>query len=150
VFDNLLPVAPLPAQLRPTPRVLIKLQAGREEHRGRNPPLFTDAGYPLLPSIVPGSQSGHKSAPDTLPNNLPLKYVLSTCASWRMADIVFNNRNLGWKQNKSRGATAQAFSRRSLTVESRVYRRVIPRGICGVESGTGTGVSQNYSGFPCL
>jgi hypothetical protein len=40
---------------------------------------------------------------------------------------------------------AQAVSRRPLTAEARVRSRVGPCGICGVQSGTGTGTLV----FPC-
>jgi hypothetical protein len=40
---------------------------------------------------------------------------------------------------------AQAVSRRPLTAEA----RVIPCGICGGKSGTGTVVSPSSSAFPC-
>jgi hypothetical protein len=42
---------------------------------------------------------------------------------------------------------AQAVSRRSLSADARV--RVGPFGICGGQSGTGTGFSPNTSVFPC-
>jgi hypothetical protein len=44
---------------------------------------------------------------------------------------------------------AQAVSRRSLTAEARIRSRVNPGGICGGESGTGTGVSPSTSVFAC-
>jgi hypothetical protein len=44
---------------------------------------------------------------------------------------------------------AQAVSRRPLTVEARVRSRVGPCGICGGQSGTGTGFSPITSVFPC-
>jgi hypothetical protein len=46
-------------------------------------------------------------------------------------------------------AMAQAVSRRSPTAEARVRSRVSPCGICGGQSGTGTGFSPNTSAFPC-
>jgi hypothetical protein len=45
-------------------------------------------------------------------------------------------------------AMAQAVSRRSLTAEARVRSRVSQFGICGGQSGTGTGFSPPYFGFP--
>jgi hypothetical protein len=43
---------------------------------------------------------------------------------------------------------AQVVSRRPLTAEARVRDRVIPCGICGGQSGTGTGFSPSSSVFP--
>jgi hypothetical protein len=44
---------------------------------------------------------------------------------------------------------AQVVSRRPLTAEARVRAWVYPCGICGGQSGTGTGFSQSSSVFPC-
>jgi hypothetical protein len=44
---------------------------------------------------------------------------------------------------------AQVVSRRPLTAETRVRVRVNPCGICGGQSGTGTGFSPSSSVFPC-
>ena len=44
---------------------------------------------------------------------------------------------------------ARAVSRRPITAEARVRSRVSPCGICGGQSGTGTGLSPSTSGFPC-
>jgi hypothetical protein len=44
---------------------------------------------------------------------------------------------------------AQAVSRRPLTAEARVQSRVSPCGICGAQSGTGTGFPTSTSVFPC-
>jgi hypothetical protein len=46
-------------------------------------------------------------------------------------------------------AMAQVVSRRPLTAEARVRARVNPCGICGGQSGTGTGFSPSSSFFPC-
>jgi hypothetical protein len=46
-------------------------------------------------------------------------------------------------------AMPHAVSRRPLTTEARVRSRVNPCGICGGQSGTGTGFSPSNSVFPC-
>jgi hypothetical protein len=56
--------------------------------------------------------------------------------------VLQKNRHLG-------RAMAQALSHRPLTAEARVRSRVSPCGICGGQSGTGTGFSPSTSGFPC-
>jgi hypothetical protein len=43
---------------------------------------------------------------------------------------------------------AQAVSRRPLTAQARIRARVKPLGICGGQSGTGTGFSPKSSIFP--
>jgi hypothetical protein len=45
-------------------------------------------------------------------------------------------------------AMAQVVSCRPLTVEAWVLARVNPRGICGGQSGTGTGFSLEFFSFP--
>jgi hypothetical protein len=44
---------------------------------------------------------------------------------------------------------AQVVSRQPLTAEARVRARVNVCGICGGQSGTGTGFSPSSSVFPC-
>jgi hypothetical protein len=44
---------------------------------------------------------------------------------------------------------AQGVSRRPLTADSRVRSQVSPCGICGGQSGNGTGFSPSTSVFPC-
>ena len=51
--------------------------------------------------------------------------------------------------SKSQRAMAQAVSRRPLIAEARVRFWVSPSGICGVQSGTETGVSPSTSVFTC-
>jgi hypothetical protein len=46
-------------------------------------------------------------------------------------------------------AMAQVASRRPLTAEARARALVNPCGICGGQSGTGTGFSPRSSVFPC-
>jgi hypothetical protein len=46
-------------------------------------------------------------------------------------------------------AMAQAVNRRPLTAESRIRAGVNPCGICGGQSGAGTGFSPSSSVFPC-
>jgi hypothetical protein len=45
-------------------------------------------------------------------------------------------------------AMAQAVSRRPLTADAQIQSRVSPCGICGGQSGTGTGFSPSTSVFP--
>jgi hypothetical protein len=45
-------------------------------------------------------------------------------------------------------AMAQVVSRRPLTAEAWVRARVNPCGICGGQSGTGTGFFSEFFGFP--
>jgi hypothetical protein len=51
-----------------------------------------------------------------------------------------------WREGR---AMAQAVSRRPPTAETRVRSRVSPCGICGGQSGTGTGFSPSTWVFPC-
>jgi hypothetical protein len=53
------------------------------------------------------------------------------------------------KHKASGRAMAQAVSRRPPTAEARVRSRNSPCGICGGQSGTGTGFPTSTSVFPC-
>ena len=53
------------------------------------------------------------------------------------------------RNNPGGRAMAQADSHRPYTEEARVRSRVGPCGICGGNSGTGTGLSPSTSVFPC-
>jgi hypothetical protein len=59
---------------------------------------------------------------------------------------LFGNETNKWKFGR---AMAQAVSRRPPTAEARFRSRVSPCGICGGQSGTGTGFSPSTSVFPC-
>jgi hypothetical protein len=52
-------------------------------------------------------------------------------------------------KNRIGRAMAQVISRRPVTAKARVRTRVNPCGICGGQSGTGTGFSPSSSVFPC-
>jgi hypothetical protein len=54
-----------------------------------------------------------------------------------------------WVSNELGRAMAQAVSHRSLTAQARIRSRLSPCGICGGQSGTGTGFSPSTSVFPC-
>jgi hypothetical protein len=57
---------------------------------------------------------------------------------------------IGWMEVVLQGRVmAQVVSRRPLTEEACVRARVNPCGICGGQSGTGTGFSPSSSVFPC-
>jgi hypothetical protein len=56
---------------------------------------------------------------------------------------------LHWTNMKLGRAMAQAVSRRPPTAGAPVRSRVSPCGICGGQSGTGTGFSPSTSVFPC-
>jgi hypothetical protein len=51
--------------------------------------------------------------------------------------------------DKLRRVMAQVVSRRPLAAEAWARTRVNPYGICGGQSGTGTGLSPSCSVFPC-
>jgi hypothetical protein len=53
------------------------------------------------------------------------------------------------KKGQDGRAMAQAVSRRPSTAEARVRSRVCPCGICGGQSGIGTGFYPSSSVFPC-
>jgi hypothetical protein len=58
--------------------------------------------------------------------------------------------NTRWKSNANTlgRAMAQTVSCRPLTAEARFRSRISPFGICGGQSGTGTGSFSEYFGFP--
>jgi hypothetical protein len=57
-------------------------------------------------------------------------------------EIYFNTLSQG-------RAMAQVVRRRPFTSEAQVHARVNPCGICGGQSGTGTGFSPSFSVLPC-
>jgi hypothetical protein len=57
--------------------------------------------------------------------------------------------NRNYTDSESGDAMAHVVSRWPLTAETRVRTRVNPCGICGGQSGTGTGFSPGFSVFPC-
>jgi hypothetical protein len=71
-----------------------------------------------------------------------LNWCTSCCHSYVLIWVSGSNSILG-------RAMAQAVSRPPSTAEDRVRSQVSPRGICGGQSGTGTGFSPSSSVFPC-
>jgi hypothetical protein len=67
----------------------------------------------------------------------------------RTKAIIWNSFYSLWLNHTQGRAMVQAVSRRPLTAEARVRSRASPCGICGGQSGTGTGFSPSTSVLPC-
>ena len=81
----------------------------------------------------------------------PYKAELSVLTQLLSGHLARNNHKyfpLQKDDNVGGRAMAQAASRRPPTAEARVRSRVSPCGICGGQSGTGTGFSPEYLSFP--
>jgi hypothetical protein len=78
-------------------------------------------------------------------NLLPQRFVFDIISTWK---LTFYSTSF-IVSSMCGHAMAQAVSRQPLTAESRVRARFNPCGICGEQSGTGTGFSPSSSVFPC-
>jgi hypothetical protein len=80
-----------------------------------------------------------------------IQYTALTRKCWKVHPqrTCFLHRKSKVNMEQKGRAMAQAVSRRPLTAETRVRSRVSPCGICGGQSGTGTGFSPSTSVFPC-
>jgi hypothetical protein len=77
---------------------------------------------------------------------LPVSCSVSYPATW--SPFTAEAKNM-WELHRHGRAVTQAVSRRLLTAEAQVQYLVSPSGICGGQSGTGTGFSPSTSVFPC-
>jgi hypothetical protein len=77
--------------------------------------------------------------------------VLSLRKMWNNStlwSVKMSSESLNLEDLRDGRAMARAVSRRPLTAEARVRFWISPYGICGGQSGTGTGFPPLYFGFP--